>query len=88
MYIRLTSSKKSKHKTLQIVEGVREGKKVKQRIIASLGVIKSQKDLEKLRTLADHLIQRLEKEGLIIERCINVKDLVHKKPFTMVLEKL
>lgn len=79
MYIRLTSSKKSKHKTLQIVEGVREGKKVKQRIVASLGVIKSQKDLEKLRTLADHLIQRLEKEGLIIERCINVKDLVHKK---------
>ncbi len=79
MYIRLTSSKKSKHKTLQIVEGIREGKKVKQRIVASLGIIKSQKDLEKLRTLADHLIQRLEKEGLPIDRGVSIKDLVHKK---------
>ncbi len=79
MYIRLTSSKKSKHQTLQIVEGVREGKKVKQKIIASLGVIKSQKDLEKLRALADHLIQKLEKEGLPPDRKIDVKDLFHKK---------
>lgn len=79
MYIRLTSSKKSKHQTLQIVEGVREGKKVKQRIIASLGVIKSQKDLKKLRTLADHLIEKLEKEGLPPDGKIDVKNLVHKK---------
>lgn len=79
MYIRLTSSKKSKHQTLQIVEGIREGKKVKQKIIASLGVIKSQKDLEKLRTLADHLIQKLEKEGLPADRRVNIQDLIHKK---------
>lgn len=79
MYIRLTSSKKSKHQTLQIVEGVREGKKVKQKIIASLGVIKSQKDLEKLRILADHLIQRLEREGLPADKKVNIQDLVHKK---------
>jgi transposase len=79
MYIRLTSSKKSKNQTLQIVEGVREGKKVKQRIIASLGVIKSPKDLQKLRTLADHLIERLEKEGLPPDGKIDVRNLVHKK---------
>ena len=79
MYIRLTSSKKSKHSTLQIVEGVREGKKVKQKIIASLGIIKSKNDLEKLRKLADHLIQKLEKEGLPADGKIDIKNLVHKK---------
>jgi hypothetical protein len=71
MYIRLTHSKKSKNPTLQIVEGIRDGKKVKQKIIASLGVIKEPKDLEKLRRLADHLIQRLEKEGLPPDEKIN-----------------
>lgn len=79
MYIRLTHSKKAKHPTLQIVEGVREGKKVKQKIIASLGVIKGPQDLEKLKKLADHLIQRLEREGLPGEGKVNLKDLIHKK---------
>jgi len=46
MYTRLTSSKKARHPVLQIVKGVREGKKVKQQIVASLGVIKNQKDLQ------------------------------------------
>lgn len=79
MYIRLTHSKKAKHPTLQIVEGVREGKRVKQKIIASLGVIKGPQDLKKLKNLADHLIQRLEKEGLPSEGKVNLKDLIHKK---------
>lgn len=79
MYIRLTNSKKSKHPTLQIVEGVREGKKVKQKIVASLGVIKEPKDLEKLRKLADHLIQRLEKEGLPPNGKVDIRNLIHKK---------
>jgi transposase len=79
MYIRLTHSKKAKHPTLQIVEGVREGKKVKQKIIASLGVIKGPEDLEKLKRLADHLIQRLEREGLPTDGKVNLKDLIHKK---------
>lgn len=78
MYIRLTKSKKSKHPTLQIVEGVREGKKVKQKIIASLGVIKGVSDLERLRKLADHLIEKLEKEGLPKSAKIDVRSLVHK----------
>lgn len=79
MYIRLTKSKKSKHPTLQIVEGIREGKKVKQKIVASLGIIKEPKDLEKLRKLADHLIQKLEKEGLPPDGKVDLKGLIHKK---------
>lgn len=78
MYIRLTQSKKSKHPTLQIVEGIRKGKKVKQKIIASLGIIKGPSDLCKLRRLADHLIQRLEKEGLPTDGKTDVRSLVYK----------
>jgi len=92
MYVRLTYSKKSRHPTLQIVEGIREGKKVKQKIIASLGVIKEPKDLEKLRKLTDHLIQRLEKEGLPPDGKIDLKKLIHKKTtydgFGIVVHKL
>lgn len=92
MYIRLTKSKKSKHSTLQIVEGVRDGKKVRQKIIASLGVIKSPSDLEKLRKLADHLMQKLEKEGLPKDDKVDVKSLIHRKTtydgFGMVINEL
>ncbi|KIC77192.1 hypothetical protein DB41_CT00090 [Neochlamydia sp. TUME1] len=56
MYIRMKTSKKAKYPTLQVVEGVREGKKVKQRTIAHLGMIKSQQDLQRLKNLADKLI--------------------------------
>ena len=44
MYIRFTKSKKSKNPTLQIIHGYREGKKVKQKVLASLGVIKNESD--------------------------------------------
>lgn len=92
MYIRLTKSKKSKHPTVQIVEGIREGKKVKQKIIASLGVIKGPDDLEKLRKLADNLIQKLEKEGLPVSGKVDVRSLIHKKTsydgFGLVVDKL
>jgi len=92
MYIRIKTSKKAKYPTLQIVEGVREGKKVKQRTVAHLGVIKSKKDLQRLKDLADKLIQRLEKEGLEIDPKVEIKQLKHRKTvydgFGLVVEKL
>ena len=92
MYIRMTKSKKSKHPTIQIVQGVREGKKVKQKIIASLGVIKGPRDLEKLGKLADHLIQKLEKEGLPDTGKVDMRSLVHHKTtydgFGLVVDRL
>jgi hypothetical protein len=63
----MKTSKKAKYPTLQIVEGYRVGDKVRQRTVAHLGVIKSKKDLENLKDLADKLIQRLEQEGLQID---------------------
>jgi transposase len=92
MYVRLTYSKKAKHPVLQIVQGVREGKKVKQKIIASLGVIKDKKDLIKLSKLSEHLIKKLEQEGLPPENKIRIADLIHKNTtydgFGLVVDKL
>lgn len=92
MYIRMKTSKKAKYPTLQIVEGIREGKKVRQRTVAHLGVIKSKKDLERLKDLADKLIQRLEKEGLEIDPKVELKTLQHKKTiydgFGIVVDRL
>jgi hypothetical protein len=64
MYARFKSSKHSKNQTLQIVEGVRDGKKVKQRVVASLGVVNDEKSFKKLFKLAESLIQKIEEQGL------------------------
>ncbi|HSX38811.1 MAG TPA: IS1634 family transposase [Chlamydiales bacterium] len=57
---------------------MRVGNKVRQETIAHLGVVKGQKDLEKLRHLAESLLIRLEKEGLEIDPKIRVRQLMHK----------
>src|SRR5271155_1724423 len=92
MYIRLKHSKKAKYPTMQIVEGVREGTKVRQRTVAHLGVVKGKKDLEKLKKLADNLIQKLEKEGLNIDPKAELSMLRHTKTtydgFSMVVDEL
>jgi transposase len=92
MYIRLKTSKKAKYPTMQIVEGVRDGKKVRQRTVAHLGVVKGQKDLQRLKKLADNIIQRLEKEGLPIDPKVEISALKHKKTiydgFGIVVENL
>lgn len=79
MYIRFKTSKKAKYPTVQIVEGVREGKKVRQRTIAHLGVVKNQKDLQRLKKLADNIIQRIEKEGFPIDPKVEIAALKHQK---------
>lgn len=92
MYARLKYSKKAKYPTMQIVEGVREGKKVRQRTIAHLGVVKGQKDLERLEKLATSLMQKLEKEGLPVEPQVKTSALKHKQTiydgFNIVVDKL
>lgn len=92
MYIRFTKSKKSKHPTLQIVEGIREGKKVKQKIIASLGVVKTEKDKKKMVDLTENLIKKLTQENFPLDKKINIKDLLHTKTtydgFGLVVDQL
>ena len=64
MYIRMKTSKKAKYPTMQIVEGVREGKKVKQRTVAHLGVVKIKKTYKGLKTWQINLSRGWKKKGL------------------------
>jgi len=79
MYVRLKTSKQSRHNTLQIVENTREGKKVRQRVIASLGVVSDEKSLRKLQKLAENLVRKLEEQGLPLPSKVDLKQLFHIK---------
>lgn len=63
MFVRLTKSKTSKNPTVQIVESYREGKKVRQRVISSLGVVRSDEDRERLVNVGHALINKLRSEA-------------------------
>lgn len=63
MFIRLTRSKTSKNPTVQIVESYREGKKVRQRVISSLGVVRDDDDRERLINVGHALINKLRLEA-------------------------
>lgn len=77
MYVRLKTSKKSRNSTLQIVEGVREGKKVKQRVVASLGVVTDQNNLKKLLKLAESLVRKIEEQGFPVSPKVDLNKLFH-----------
>jgi len=77
MYVRLKTSKKSRNSTLQIVEGVREGKKVKQRVVASLGIVADQNNLKKLLKLAESLVRKIEEQGFPVSPKVDLNKLFH-----------
>lgn len=62
MYVRFKSSRASKHPTVQVVESYRENGKVKQKIIASLGVIRDDNDRQRLIAMGHALISKLSQE--------------------------
>jgi len=62
MFVRVKSTPKSPRKTVQIVESVRDGDKVKQRIVRYVGVAADDFELEKLKDLAEHIKARIEHE--------------------------
>lgn len=62
MFVRLKRTQKSKNPTVQVVESFRLGDKVKQRVVASLGVIKDDTDREKLLHVGHALIAKITTE--------------------------
>ena len=60
MFIRLKSNKTSKHPTVQIAESFREGNRVCQRVVASLGVVRDDADRERLINVGHALINKLK----------------------------
>lgn len=62
MFIRTKSSPNSPRKTIQIVESVRHGKSVSQRIVQYIGVASDDEELKRLDLLAQQVLKRLEEE--------------------------
>lgn len=62
MFIRVKTTPNSPRKSIQIVESVRDGNKVKQRIVRYVGVAMDDQELEKLKDLAELIKRKIEDE--------------------------
>jgi hypothetical protein len=62
MFIRTKASPNSPRKTVQIVESVRHGKAVSQRILQHIGVASDETELEQLILLAGQILEKLNTE--------------------------
>lgn len=56
MYIRVTSTKNSPRKSVKIVESIREGFKVKQKILVHIGIASNEGEIEKLKCIGMEFI--------------------------------
>ena len=63
MYIRIKTTSNSPRKSVQIVESVRDGDKVRQKIVRYVGIAMDGDELRRLIDLAEHIKAKLESEG-------------------------
>jgi transposase len=63
MFVRTKSTPNSPRKSIQIVESVRDGLKVKQRILSYVGIAQNEKEVAQLRALAHERIDQLKRES-------------------------
>lgn len=89
MYIRLKTSSASRNPTVQVIESYRDDGKVKQKIVASLGVIRSTEDKQRLIAMGHALINKMTNAQLdlgctpvpdeidAVVKPVNPKNLVH-----------
>jgi hypothetical protein len=101
MFVRLKKSAGTVNPVVQRVESAREGGKVKQRVLASLGSVQSDQDLERLRALAQNMLEKLQQErvrqsllfgksatGRYRIRCLALRTWNIGEPFTTALSRL
>lgn len=62
MFVRLKKSAGTVNPVVQIVESYREEGKVKQRVLASLGSVQGESDLDRLNALARNLMAKIQQE--------------------------
>lgn len=65
MFVRVKSTSNSPRKSVQIVQSVRKGDKVSQKIIRHVGIAMDDEELEQLKNLAESLRYKLENENQI-----------------------
>jgi len=58
MYVRVTTTPKSPRKSVKVVEGVREGGKVKQKMLYHVGTASGELEIEKLKQLGREFIAK------------------------------
>ena len=63
MFVRVKDSKNSPKKAVQIVQSVRDGKKVSQRIVRHVGTAFDNDELVRLKELAEYIRVKLETEN-------------------------
>lgn len=63
MYVRVKTAPNSTKKKVQIVESIRKGDKVSQKIVRHVGVAMDDDELEKLKLLAESIKEKLECNG-------------------------
>lgn len=63
MFVRTKSTPNSPRKTIQIVESVRDGLKVRQKIVCYIGVAHDEKEIEQLKALAHEKVAQLKQEA-------------------------
>ncbi|MDP2789030.1 MAG: hypothetical protein Q8O46_03200, partial [bacterium] len=62
MYIRVKTTPNSPRKSVQIVESVRDGLKIRQKIVRYVGIAMDEKELVKLKDLAEYIKCSIEEE--------------------------
>jgi transposase len=62
MFIRVKTSRNSPKKAVQIVEGIRDGSKVRQRIVRHVGTAHNDREIKALKDVAEHIKAGLEQE--------------------------
>ena len=63
MYVRVKTAPNSPRKKVQIVESVRKGNKVSQKIVRHVGVAMDEEELRQLKLLAESIKEKLEANG-------------------------
>ena len=63
MFVRIKSTPKSPRKSVQIVESYRIDGKVRQRIVQHVGVAQDDEALQRLKSLAESIKEKLESQG-------------------------
>lgn len=61
MYVRVTRTKNSPRSSVKVVESIREGYKVKQRMVSHIGIAKNDEEEEKLKILGYEFIAKYER---------------------------
>jgi transposase len=62
MFVRIKTTPNSPRKSVQIVESVRDGSKIKQRIVRYVGIAMDDQELKKMVELAEHIKSKIEHE--------------------------